>query len=106
MIVRMWRGETPLSKADEYLRLMHEVAIPDYAATPGNLGAYALRRDGEATAEFLMLTFWESLDVIRGFAGEDIEAARYYDFDDDFLIEKRRTVEHFATSGPPPAPAT
>jgi hypothetical protein len=54
---------------------------------PGNKGAYALRRMEGDTAHFLMVTFWESEDAIRAFAGHDITVAKYYDFDKDFLIE-------------------
>jgi hypothetical protein len=30
---------------------------------------------------FLMVKFWESEATIRGFAGDDISVAKYYDFD-------------------------
>jgi hypothetical protein len=48
--------------------LMRTVAIPDYRSTPGNKGAYALRRIEGDTAHFLMVTFWESEEAIRAFA--------------------------------------
>src|ERR1017187_2954322 len=60
MITRIWHGITPATKSDEYLILMRTVAIPDYRSTPGNKGAYALRRMEGDTAHFLMITFWES----------------------------------------------
>jgi hypothetical protein len=43
-----------------------------YRLTPGNKGAYALRRIEGDTAHFLMVTFWESEATIRAFAGDDI----------------------------------
>ena len=46
MVTRIWHGATPAAKSDEYLSLMRTVAIPDYHSTPGNKGAYALRRMG------------------------------------------------------------
>src|ERR1700687_2958360 len=72
MITRIWHGATPASKSDEYLDLMRTVAIPDYRSTPGNKGAYALRRMEGDTAHFLMVTFWESEEAIRAFAGDDM----------------------------------
>ncbi len=54
---------------------------------PGNSGAYALRRMEGDTAHFLMVTFWDSEEAIRAFAGDDIRVAKYYDFDRDFLLE-------------------
>ena len=54
---------------------------------PGNLSVHILERaDGDIT-HFVTLTFWESLDAVRGFAGEDVDAAKYYPEDKDFLLE-------------------
>jgi hypothetical protein len=39
MIVRNWHGRVPADLADRYLAMTREVALPDYKATPGNLGA-------------------------------------------------------------------
>ncbi|MFZ3263694.1 MAG: hypothetical protein WA172_06815 [Terriglobales bacterium] len=93
MVARIWHGTTDLSHSDEYLGRMRNIAIPDYRATQGNSGAYALRRVEGNCAHFLMLTFWESTDAIVRFAGPDIERAKYYDFDKDFLLELDRPLD-------------
>jgi heme-degrading monooxygenase HmoA len=95
MITRIWHGAVPAARSDEYLKLMRTVAIPDYRSTPGNHGAYTLRRIEGDTAHFLMVTFWESEEAIRTFAGSDIRAAKYYDFDKDFLLELEAFVTHY-----------
>ena len=95
MITRIWHGTTPATKADEYLHLMRTIAIPDYRSVRGNKGAYALRRIEGDTAHFLMLTFWESEEAIRAFAGNDITKAKYYDFDKDFLLELEPSSSHY-----------
>jgi hypothetical protein len=87
MVTRIWHGVTNAAKSDECLNLMRIVAIPDYRSTPSNKGAYALRRMEGDTAHFLMVTFWESEEAIRAFAGDDISMVKYYDFDKDFLLE-------------------
>jgi heme-degrading monooxygenase HmoA len=97
MITRIWHGMTPTSKSDEYLDLMRTIAIPDYRSTPGNHGAYALRRIEGETAHFLMVTFWESEEAIRAFAGNDITVAKYYDFDKNFLLARERSSIHYET---------
>ncbi len=66
-----------------------------YRSTPGNKGAYALRRIEGDTAHFLMVTFWESEVAIRAFAGDDISVAKYYDFDKDFLLELEPCSAHY-----------
>ena len=96
MIARRWHGRVPASKADEYLRLMRDVAIPDYRSVAGNRGAWCIYRTEADVVHVEMLSFWENEAAIRGFAGESIESARYYDFDDDFLLEKEPGVVHFS----------
>jgi hypothetical protein len=89
MITRIWHGATPATKSDEYLSLVRAAAIPDYRSTPGNKGAYALRRIEGDTA------FWWSEAAIRAFAGDDIIAAKYYDFGKDFLLELEPCSAHY-----------
>jgi hypothetical protein len=91
----MWHGRVPIAKSDEYLKLMRTVALPDYKSTPGNRGAFALREIQGEIAHFVMLTFWESREAIARFAGNNIELAKYYDFDRDFLLELEPSVKHF-----------
>ena len=95
VIARIWKGEVPLDRSDEYLERMRTVAIPDYHSAEGNRGVFALRRHHEDRAEFLMLTFWESLESIEAFAGSEIEVAKYYDFDAEVLLEMAPNVDHF-----------
>ena len=97
MIARIWHGATSATKSDEYLNLMRTIALPDYRSTPGNLGAYALRRIEGETAHFLMVTFWESEAAIRAFAGDDISVAKYYGFDKNFLLELEPHSTHYET---------
>lgn len=95
VIARIWTGRVPLSRSDAYLQLMRTVALPDYGATPGNRGAFALRRDLADHAEFIMLTLWDSLEAIERFAGPDATTAKYYDFDPEYLLEMPGGAEHF-----------
>ena len=95
MIARRWHGRVPDEKAEAYLRLMREVALPDYKSVAGNRGAWCLhRRDGEVV-HVEMFTLWEDEAAIRRFAGEDLARAKYYDFDPDYLLELEPQVIHF-----------
>jgi len=92
MIARRWHGRVVNALAEEYLALMRNVALPDYRGTPGNRDAWCLSRIDGAVTHIEMLTFWDDIDAIKRFAGEDYETAKYYDFDDSFLLEKEPTV--------------
>ena len=95
MITRIWHGATPHPRATSTSTYMRAVALPDYRSTPGNKGAYALRRMEGDTAHFLMITFWESEEAIHAFAGHDISVAKYYDFDKEFLLELEPCSTHY-----------
>jgi heme-degrading monooxygenase HmoA len=86
---------TPAAKADEYVEYLNRTGVPDYRAVEGNLGVYVLRRIEGERAHFLTLTFWDSVDSIKKFAGEDYEKARYYTEDKDFLLEFEEKVTHY-----------
>jgi hypothetical protein len=101
MIARRWHGRVPVDKADEYARLMREVALPQYRATDGNLGAWCLTRAEGDVVHFEMFTLWRDPAAIARFAGDDIEQARYYAFDPDFLLEMEPRVVHFAAEAFP-----
>jgi len=49
----------------------------------------------------LTVTFWESLENIKRFAGPDPEKARYYPEDEKFLLDFEPGVEHYqVVAGP------
>ena len=95
MIARTWHGKTEALKADEYSDYLDKTGVAEYRATPGNLGVYVLRRIDGNTAHFLLLTLWESEEAIKRFAGSNIEKARYYPEDEQFLLELEPTVTHY-----------
>ena len=99
MIARMWHGRVPTSKAQAYREFVNQRAIPDYQSVQGNLSVHILERNEGAVTHFITLTFWESLEAIKGFAGENIEVAKYYPEDKDYLLEFEPNVVHYEVVG-------
>lgn len=95
MILRLWHGVVHSKDATEYIAYQEEVGPPGYRKISGHLGTYMLGRDLGDRYEVSMLTFWESWDAIRAFAGDPMDRARYYDRDFDFLIDPPKTVLHY-----------
>jgi heme-degrading monooxygenase HmoA len=99
MIVRMWHGRVPTNKARAYREFVNGRAIPDYQSVEGNISVHILERlEGDVT-HFITMTFWKDIESIRGFAGEDVEKAKYYPEDKDFLLEFEPTVVHYEVVG-------
>lgn len=86
MITRVWHGWTTPENADTYQRLLETDILPGIAAKeiPGYRGAHLLRRAIDAEVEFITLLWFDSLDSVRGFMGEDYEVA--------YVPEKARAV--------------
>ena len=95
MIARIWRGETRAADAETYTAYLTRTGRADCLATPGNRGVQILRREHPDRAEFLFISFWDGWDAIRAFAGDDVEVARYYPEDREYLLRLEPTVEHF-----------
>jgi heme-degrading monooxygenase HmoA len=69
--------------------------MAEYRSTPGNQGAWMLRRDDGDRSEIITFSFWDSTESIRAFAGDDIDQAVFYPEDDRFLIERDLRVRHY-----------
>lgn len=99
MITRMWHGRVPTSKAKEYREFTISRAIPDYQSVEGNISVHILERTEGDITHFITLTFWKDMESIKAFAGEDVETAKYYPEDKNFLLEFEPTVVHYEVVG-------
>ena len=95
MIVRMWHGVTPESKADAYLEYLKKTGVKEYRAIEGNRGVLVLRSISNGRAEFLTVSYWESYDAVRKFAGDEIDKPVYYPEDKEYLLEFEPKVVHY-----------
>jgi heme-degrading monooxygenase HmoA len=95
VIARIWRGWTTLEDADAYVEYLQETGAPGSLGTPGNRGFFILRRPAGDREEFVTISLWESLETVKGFAGEDVEKAVFYPEDDRYLVDREWTVAHF-----------
>ena len=75
MIARIWRGWAPLATADDYQRHYETEVTEHLHAVSGFRGARLLRREEGGEVMFTSITFFASLDDIRGFAGDDYDVA-------------------------------
>ena len=73
MICRVWRGWTSPENADEYERVVRTEVIPGIEGRriPGFRHIDLMRRDLDGEIEFQTLMWFDSLDAIKGFIGED-----------------------------------
>lgn len=95
MIARIWRGAVRAQDADDYVAYIEATGMSEYQGTPGNRGAWMLRRDLGELTEVITFSLWESLDAVKAFAGDDYETAVFYPEDDRYLVERDETCRHY-----------
>ncbi len=77
MICRVWHGWTTPGNADAYERLLRTEIFEgiEGRAIPGYRGIELLRRATGDEVEFVTMMWFDGLDAVRAFAGEDHEVA-------------------------------
>lgn len=86
-------------RRDEYLEYVRRTGLPKYRATPGHLASVIAVRDiDEARSEIVTLSWWESWDAVRRFAGDPPDRARYFPADREFLLTVPERVQHYAST--------
>jgi antibiotic biosynthesis monooxygenase (ABM) superfamily enzyme len=76
VICRLWHGWTRPENADAYEAYLREQLYPRVEReVDGYRGHHVLRRDDGDEVEFVTMTWFDSLDTVRGFAGDDYETA-------------------------------
>jgi len=77
MICRLWRGWATNQNADAYERIVREQVIPGIEARqiPGFRSIDLVRRERELDVEFMTLMWFDSLDAVKAFMGDDYEVA-------------------------------
>jgi hypothetical protein len=75
MIARIWRGWAPAATADDYQRHYETEVSEHLGSVNGFRGAWLLRSQDGQEVVFTSITFFTSLDAVRGFAGDDYDEA-------------------------------
>jgi heme-degrading monooxygenase HmoA len=77
MIGRIWHGYTDFANANKYEKLLKEEIFTGIRGRkiPGFREIQLFRRELGGEVEFITIMWFDSLDSVRAFAGEDYEAA-------------------------------
>jgi antibiotic biosynthesis monooxygenase (ABM) superfamily enzyme len=77
VISRIWHGWTTPENADAYESLLKNEIFTGISnrKIAGYRGIHLLRRDLGKEVEFITIMWFDSIDAVRSFAGEDYEVA-------------------------------
>jgi heme-degrading monooxygenase HmoA len=95
LIARIWHGQTAATMVDDYTHYLYEEGVRTIARIPGNCGVQMLRKVRDDIADFQVISYWDSLEAIKRFAGDDYEKVRHLPNDLKYMIGSDPTVQHF-----------
>jgi heme-degrading monooxygenase HmoA len=93
-IARQWHGRTTNDKADAYAAYLAD-AIKKFRTLRGNAGYQMMRETIGAETHFSVISYWDSRESIKAYAGDDIRRTRPAPRDPEFLIAPEPTVMNY-----------
>jgi len=101
MVCRMWHGWTKVLQADAYDDYLRNELFPRVERELGKAGYrgfHVLRLDRESEVEFVTLVWFESLNAVRSFAGQNYQVPVISTKAQSLLSRYDERVEHFELS--------
>ena len=95
MIARLWTAKCAPERTPAYVEHLTVRVLPELKKLVGYGGAMLLQRPVSGAVEVVVLTFWQSLEAIRSFAGVDLENAMVADEAAALLTQFDRRVRHY-----------
>jgi heme-degrading monooxygenase HmoA len=94
VVAREWRGRVAPARADEYYQYLLG-GVAKLRSIPGSLGVQVMRRDEAGAVEYVVISYWESREAIKAYAGQDIEKPHHLPKDRELLLELPTRVLHY-----------
>ena len=95
MIVRKWRGWADKDRANGYLQHFAAHVQAKLDTVRGYRRALVLTREQGGETEIVTMTFFDRLEDVKGFAGEQYEVAIVDPVAQALLSRYEKTVNHF-----------
>ena len=102
MVCRIWHGWTAPSNAEAYDRYLKDELFPRVERElkmRGYHGFHVLRTERGSEVEFVTMVWFESLDAVRSFAGENYATPVITEKARSLLSRYSDRVEHYELSG-------
>jgi heme-degrading monooxygenase HmoA len=94
VVAREWKGRVAPARADEYYQYLLG-GVKKIRSVAGSLGVEVMRRDEAGAVEYTVISYWESRDAIKAYAGQDIEKPHHLPKDRELLLELPTRVLHY-----------
>lgn len=97
MIARIWHGYTTPENADAYHKVLTEEVIPQIESykMEGFRKIEVLRKEHSDETEFITIMYFESLELIKQFVGDDYEVAHVPEIAQKVLNRWDKRSQHY-----------
>jgi heme-degrading monooxygenase HmoA len=95
MIARVWSAQTTPTQAPAYIHHLRSQVLPTVKGVDGYVGAMLFERTIHPAVEITVITYWQSFDAIRQFAGDDLDEAVVAAEALGLLTQFDRRVRHY-----------
>lgn len=86
MIVRTWHGCVPEKYAEGFAKHLEKTGVVHSRSIQGNKGAFVRREAQDGWEHFFLATYWQDLEAVKAFAGENYHVAVTYPDDEEFEL--------------------
>lgn len=104
MIIRIWYGKALAANADNYEQLLRTTVFPSIEAKniKGFKGIQLIRREELDHVEFGTIMWFDSLEAVKAYAGDQYEIANVSDKAKEFLSDYDKIVKHYVLTAATP----
>jgi heme-degrading monooxygenase HmoA len=95
MITRNWTGVVKAERTNDYLAHLQNDTFKKLQSIKGFVNASIGQRVVTDGVEFLVITYWESMDAIREFAGDAADIAVVPAIVQEMMVRYDPVVRHF-----------
>ena len=95
MITRNWTGVVKAERTNDYLAHLQNDTFKKLQSIKGFVNASILQRVVTDGIEFLVVTYWETMDAIREFAGEAADIAVVPPLVQEMMVRYDPVVRHY-----------
>ncbi|MFO6297873.1 hypothetical protein [Rahnella selenatireducens] len=86
MIVRTWHGCVPAKHATGFAEHLQITGVQHSQGIKGNLGSLIKRVTQGDWEHFFLATYWQDIEAVKAFAGDDYHVAVTYQDDERFEL--------------------
>jgi len=95
MITRNWTGVVKPERTNDYIAHLQNDTFKKLAAIKGFVNAAIAQRVVTDGTEFLVVTWWESMEAVRQFAGDAADIAVVPPVAQEMLVRYDPIVRHY-----------